>query len=195
MIKLNLKAENDCQQAIKDYLEHNASEILADKINNGIKIEKDGKTLVNKKTLSQFWNYATKKAQEQKTGYVANETVFGWAIHYFEESELIGTLYNEDGSEYKEPKPESKPVPAPTVTPKPTSQKPAQPSLFDFMINSQTPKEEPKAEVIEEPVEEPVEQDEELEVDEETGEILTPIPAEKRTPNDVYQAYINIEKQ
>ena len=31
---LNLKAENDCQQAIKDYLEHNASDLLAEKINN-----------------------------------------------------------------------------------------------------------------------------------------------------------------
>lgn len=195
MIKLNLKAENDCQQAIKDYLEQNASETLASKINNGVKIEKDGKTLVNKKTLSQFWNYATKKAQEQKTGYVANETVFGWAIHYFEESEIIGRLYNSDGSEYKEPKTEVKPVPAPTVLSKPTPKKPAQPSLFDFLINTETTKEEPKEEVVEEPVEDDIEQEETLDVDEETGEILTPIPAQKSSPNRIYQRYIDIEKQ
>ena len=52
---LNLVAENDCQQAIKDYLESNASEILTEKINNGVKIEKDGKSLINKKTLSSYW--------------------------------------------------------------------------------------------------------------------------------------------
>ena len=49
---LNLKPENDCQEAIKDYLEQNASDLLAEKINNGVKIEKDGKTFINKKTLS-----------------------------------------------------------------------------------------------------------------------------------------------
>ena len=110
---LNLKAENDCQQAIKDYLENNVSATLAEKINNGVKIEKDGKTFVNKKTLTQFWNYASKKAQEMKTSYVENETVFCWAIHYFEEAKIEGTLYNEDGSEYKPtPKPVQH-VPAP----------------------------------------------------------------------------------
>jgi hypothetical protein len=67
MIKLNLTAENDCHQAIKDYLEENVSELLAEKINNGVKIKKDEKSLINKKTLAQFWAYASKKAQEQKT--------------------------------------------------------------------------------------------------------------------------------
>ena len=43
---LNLKVENDCQQAIKDYLERNASDVLAEKINNGVEIEKDGKMVV-----------------------------------------------------------------------------------------------------------------------------------------------------
>ena len=50
MIILNLVAENDCQQAIKDYLEQNVSTVLAEKINNGVKIEKDGKQFINKKT-------------------------------------------------------------------------------------------------------------------------------------------------
>ena len=115
MIKLNLKAETDCQQVIKDYLESNASAILAEKINNGVQVEKDGKILINKKTLTLFWHYALKKAEKLGTGYVKNETVFGWAIHYFEENDIIGTLYNEDGSEYE---PISKPIqriPAPIV--------------------------------------------------------------------------------
>ena len=138
---LNLKPENDCQEAIKDYLEHNASDLLAEKINNGVKIEKDGKTFINKKTLSQFWTYASKKATEMKTGYVKNETVFGWAIHYFEEAEIEGTLYNEDGTEYKPaPKPVQH-VPAPTVPAKPTPPKPQQFTLFDMLTEEK--KEEP----------------------------------------------------
>lgn len=192
MITLNLVAENDCQQAIKDYLEHNVSEVLAHKINNGIKIEKDGKSFINKKTLTQFWAYATKKAQEMKTGYVANDTVFGWAIHYFEEDEIIGTLYNEDGSEYTPPKPEYKPIqriPAPTIPQKP---KPTQASLFDLLTSSN---EEQKEEKTQEEIVETVDKTEEemqspaleelndnsgipthFDVDEETGEILSPIP-------------------
>ena len=188
MIKLNLTTENDCHQAIKDYLEHNASSNLAEKINNGVKVEKDGKTLINKKTLSGFWSYASKKAQEQKTGYVANETVFGWTIHYFEENDIIGTLYNEDGSEYE---PISKPIqriPAPIVPAKPTPPKPAQASLFDFLANAETPStDEPTEENIETPAEELNERDEptELEIDMETGEILTPLPMTETPTLDV----------
>ena len=210
MIILNLVAENDCQQAIKDYLEQNVSAVLAEKINNGVKIEKDGKILANKKTLTQFWAYASKKATEMKTGYVKNETVYGWAIHYFEECDIIGTLYNEDGSEYKEPKPEYKPaqhVPAPTVPAKPTPQKPKQFSLFDILteekkdepIIEETPlKDDPVEEQIEEPAEETLDTEEEpteLEVDKETGEVLSIIPFKVNKPNSIYERYLAVEKQ
>ena len=131
-MKLNLVAKNTSQQAIKDYLENNASQILADKINNGVQIEKDGKTLLNKKDLDGFWNYASKKARELKHDYEDNDTVFGWAIHYFEENELIGTLFNLDGTKYEPPKPVST-VKTPTVTTPPIKKNnPAQVSLFDF---------------------------------------------------------------
>lgn len=58
---------------------------------------------------------------------VEDDVVFGWAVHYFEEDSIEGTLYNDDGSEYKEPSKatKSKPVSAPS---KP---KQAQISLFD----------------------------------------------------------------
>ena len=194
MIQLNLKAENDCQQAIKDYLENNVSVALAEKINNGVKIEKDGKQLINKKSLSEFWNYASRKAQEMKTGYVANDVVFGWAIHYFEESDIIGTLFNEDGSEYKPPKPEYKPtqhVPAPTIQAKSTPPKPAQASLFDFLTNTEIPS---KEEV--EPVKNKTDEPAELDVDLETGEILSTAPTIiESKPNSLYQRYLDIEKQ
>ena len=207
MIKLNLKAETDCQQVIKDYLESNASAILAEKINNGVQVEKDGKILINKKTLTRFWHYALKKAEKLGTGYVKNETVFGWAIHYFEENDIIGTLYNEDGSEYKEPKPEYKPtqhVPAPSAPAKPTPPKPKQFSLFDMLTEEK--KEEPVEELdddkdseVETPAPEEIDDSDdeptELEVDLETGEILNPKPAIAYKPNSLYQRYLDVEKQ
>ena len=106
MFKLNLIANGLEQEKIKDYLENNVSELLAEKINNGVKITKDNKTLLNKKDLNDFWSYATNKAKETAEkgscgAYVDDSTVFGWAIHYFEEDTIEGTLYNEDGTEYK----------------------------------------------------------------------------------------------
>jgi hypothetical protein len=139
-----------------------------------------------------------------KTGYVANETVYGWAIHYFEESDIIGKLYNEDGSEYTPPKPEYKPiqhVPTHTVPAKPTPSKPKQFSLFDILteekkdepVQEETPlKDEPVEEQIEEPDEE---EPTELEVDKETGEVLSIIPFKVNKPNSIYERYLAVEKQ
>lgn len=45
MTKLNLAAKGDDQISILNYLQQNASEVLADKINNGVQIVKDGVTL------------------------------------------------------------------------------------------------------------------------------------------------------
>ena len=49
MKQLNLEAKTKEQQRIKTYLEENASDILAGKINNGVLIKKDGKILLNRK--------------------------------------------------------------------------------------------------------------------------------------------------
>ena len=157
MKELNLVANTPPQQRIKEYLEQNASDVLAEKINNGAKVEKDGKTLINKKTLDGFMKYATSEARklaEKGANYacIEDSVVFGWAIHYFEEDSIEETLYNEDGTEYSKPKPAPKktketPKPTPTDTetkpaeplPKPTPKKtkknenPNQFSLFDLM--------------------------------------------------------------
>lgn len=113
MKSLNLKANNEPQNRIKEYLEKSASDVLADKINFGTEVEKDGKTLINKKTLDGFMRYATEEARkiaEKGSQYacVDDATVFGWAIHYFEEESIIEKLYNEDGTEYQVKKPEPK---------------------------------------------------------------------------------------
>lgn len=157
MKELNLTANGTAQQRIKEYLEQNASDVLAEKINNGVKVEKDGKTLISKKTLDGFMKYATDEARKlaekgATSACIEDSVVFGWAIHYFEEDSIEGTLYNEDGTEYTKPKPapkkkkeapkptpthtETKPTePLPTPTPKKTkkNENPNQFSLFDLM--------------------------------------------------------------
>lgn len=52
--------------------------------------------------------YATEEAKKlaekgATSAMVEDRVVFGWLIHYFEESDIIGILYNEDGTEYKKP--------------------------------------------------------------------------------------------
>ena len=119
MIKLNLTTNCVEHNALKEYLEENVSVALAEKINNGVIIEKDGKKLLNKKDLNGFMVYACNEAKKlaakgATSACVKSDIVFGWAIHYFEEDTIEGKLYNEDGTEYK---PVSKPIqriPTPT---------------------------------------------------------------------------------
>ena len=106
MTKLNLEATSREQEIVKAYLEENASETLAEKINNGTPVEKDGKQLINRKTLDGFMRYACDEARKlaakgASSACVEDKVVFGWAIHYFEEDSIEGTLYNADGTEYK----------------------------------------------------------------------------------------------
>jgi len=135
MIELKLETKNKEQEKIKEYLQENASELLATKINNGVKIVKDNKSLVNKKDLNGFWNYATNEARKlteksQNGAYVDDETVYGWAIHYFEEDSIEGILYNEDGSEYQTV---VKQTPKQTQKTEVKKEDKPQQTLFDFM--------------------------------------------------------------
>ena len=136
MTTLNLTPQNKQEELILNYLQNNASETLADKINNGTPFEKDGNPLLNKKTLSGFMKYACDEARNlaekgANSACIDDATVYGWAIHYFEEDSIEGTLYTIDGAEYK-PAPKksvnTKPV---TVKPQPQKQQSLQFSLFD----------------------------------------------------------------
>ncbi|MBQ8395209.1 MAG: hypothetical protein IJX49_06510 [Clostridia bacterium] len=194
MITLNLETKNKSQKRIKKYLEENASPTLAEKINNGVRIEKDGKTLINKKDLDGFWAYAYKKSHENGgDGYEDNDDVFGWAVHYFEENEIEGTLYNEDGTKYEAPKPVYKPIPAPVVQEKPKPKK-AQITLFDLMENDDDKTDE---ETVDETTDEEPETD--MKFDEETGEVLEPVKDKKTVPlqqlSPLYQQYIGFQRQ
>ena len=136
MITLNLTANGNAEQKVKDYLEQNVSETLADKINNGVQIQKDGLTLINKKDLAGFMRYANDEARKQaekgaQCACIDDQTVYGWAIHYFEEESIEGKLYNQDGTEYKAVVKEKPKTPEPKKEePKPQEQ---QSSIFDII--------------------------------------------------------------
>ena len=188
MIELNLKTSNKAQEQIKQYLEENVSETLADKINNGVNITKDNKTLLNKKDLDGFWKFATDEARKQAEkgasgAYVDNETVYGWAVHYFEEDSIEGKLYNEDGSEYKlatKITPKTTNVETPKPTPK-IKEKDNQTTLFDLFTE--------QADIIPEQSKLETEQ----EVDYETGEVLqtTEIKSENELYNNLLKVFNN----
>ena len=104
-MKLNLRADGPEQQAVLQYLESNASDVLAEKINNG------------SKTLEGCWKFiesqAKKKAKGQNCVCCTDQEVFGWAVHYFEEDSI------KEGEKIK--------APAETVKTTPTGMKKVQP--------------------------------------------------------------------
>lgn len=179
---LQLETNSLAEERIKAYLEQNVSETLAEKINHGVEIEKDGKTLVNKKTLSGFMKYATEEAKKQTdkgvfSACIEDHVVYGWAMHYFQEDDILGTLYNPDGTEYKAPKPVQKSaqrIPTPSVSIPKAPQK-SQLSLFEMMAEETAPVEEE-----EEPTEEEIH-----EAMEETKPTISPL----------YQKYLHIQEQ
>ena len=181
-MKLNLEARTLAEQKVKASLEANTSSILAEKINNGVRIQKDGKQLLNKKTLAGFMQYACEKARKQadkgaRSACIDDETVYGWAIHYFEEDSIEGTLFHEDGTEYK--KQPSAIAKAPTVKYAPPKPQPKpQMSMFDMIENEDnsgicaTQSDEELTECDCEAVEQTA-VEEPQNVDPETGEILS----------------------
>ena len=206
-MKLNLETKNKEQEVLKKYLENNASEILSNKINNGVYINKDGIRLLNKKDLDGFIKYATEEARKQveknaRSACIHSDIVFGWAIHYFEEDNIEGKLYNEDGSEYKQV--ENKTTTqtfTPKLTPKP--EKPKQPSLFDFLTTNEQPKQENnnlsyKAQCSTfsqpDPIDSDDESDEENDFDEQDEELFeTPKVVEKPKIPAYYTEYVEYE--
>ena len=181
-MKLNLQATTKEEQKVKAYLEANASEVLAEKINGGVRIQKDGKMLINKKTLAGFMKFACDEAKKQaekgaSSACIDDDTVYGWVVHYFEEDSIEGTLYNEDGTEYKAPIPKvTAKVPAVKAQPKP--QPKPQLSIFD-MVSANKPADEENEEPDDEPTDEDYTEAAEqfaeeaaFQADPETGEVI-----------------------
>lgn len=179
MIKLNLQTSNKQEEIIKEYLENNVSEVLADKINNGVKIIKDNKTLINKKTLAGFMKYACDEARKlaeksSNCACIEDKVVFGWAIHYFEEDTIEGNLYNEDGTEYKVEKPIPKSTPKVETKPQQKKVESKQSTLFDLMNLEQTKEENLsyKVQLATYSQPDPLEDEEENEFDNDEEEII-----------------------
>lgn len=140
-MELNLTAQNKQEELVLKYLQDNASETLADKINNGTPFEKDGKLLLNKKTLAGFMRFACDEARKlaekgANSACIDDQTVYGWAIHFFEEDSIEGTLYTIDGAEYK---PAVKRVESNAVKakPEPKKQENVQFSFFDNLTEQE----------------------------------------------------------
>ena len=140
-MELNLTAQNKQEELILNYLQNNASETLADKINNGTPFEKDGKPLLNKKTLAGFMKYACDEARKlaekgANSACIDDATVYGWAIHFFEEDSIEGTLYTIDGAEYK-PTVKRVETNAVKAKPEPKKQDNVQFSFFDNLTEQE----------------------------------------------------------
>ena len=140
-MELNLTAQNKQEELVLKYLQDNASDVLANKINNGTPFEKDGHSLINKKTLAGFMKYACDEARKlaekgANSTFIDDQTVYGWAIHFFEEDSIVGTLYTLDGTEYK---PTVKRVESNTVKakPEPKKQENVQFSFFDNLTEQE----------------------------------------------------------
>lgn len=189
-MKLELQATTKEERLIKAYLEANASETLAGKINNGVQIQKDGKTLFNKKTLAGFMKFACGEARKQaekgaNSACIESDTIFGWAIHYFEEDSIEGTLYNTDGTEYKIQPSVTAKAPAVKYSPPKPQPKP-QLSMFDLLDAKSAEAEEP----VEQSDGEPTDEDY-LEAEQVSSEQ----PKPKASVSPVYRKYLDVQEK
>lgn len=78
-MKIQLKANNAYETAVLKYLEENASDALAEKINSG------------NKTLEQCFVYIKDQAKKEAQGgcaMIEDKVVYGWAVHFFEEDDI-----------------------------------------------------------------------------------------------------------
>ena len=186
-MELNLTANTPAEEKILQYLKENASETLADKINNGTPFEKDGNPLLNKKTLSGFMKYACEEARKtvesgSSSACIEDSVVYGWAVHYFEKESIEGTLYTLDGGEYKpavKAKNAQKSTYTPTSAPKQQNQ---QASLFDIISQENNVVDTTKQE-------QPVFQKKEESLKE------TPKIEIKQTPSPVYTEYKTLKEK
>lgn len=213
-MKLNLETKTKEQELIKQYLEENASQTLADKINNGVPAEKDGKPLISRKNLDGFFSFASEEARKlvdsgARSACVEDKTVYSWAIHYFEEDSILGTLYYMDGAEYK-PAPKAKTTTAKPIAPIVTKkeEKP-QMSFFDLgmsILDDKKPDEPIQKEEQDDELDNAIqgkavtEDGEIIDYEEFDGDVEEEVKEEQTSRfnpvgTPLYQKYMNIQKQ
>ncbi len=142
------------EHIIAIHLKELISDSTAKKIINGVPVQKDGKTLINKKSIKTFLSYLAdemyKIASEQRNKQPKNgkknwtalakdgNFIIERALAYFDDDTIHGELYDENGKLYKAaptetPKNVVRTVQATTVTRKPEPPKPQQFTLFSFL--------------------------------------------------------------
>lgn len=111
-----MKANNATERIVLEYFEKNASDSLKARVEQ------------EKKTIAGALKYASEQAQKQKVGNcacVADEVVFGWIMHYFEDEP--GAKYESAPSTAKVVAGKAKkPAKKPTKAEKPVEQKPVE---------------------------------------------------------------------
>lgn len=189
-MELNLTAQNKQEELVLKYLQDNASDVLANKINNGTPFEKNGHSLTNKKTLAGFMRFACDEARKlaekgANSTFIDDQIVYGWAIHFFEEDSIEGTLYTLDGAEYK---PTVKRVESNAVKakPEPKKQENVQFSFFDNLTEQEVKEHETDNSSVDTEEKEVIEQNEN---DEQT-------PVVSNTPNRTFfEKYQALQQQ
>lgn len=142
MVNLNLIAKTSKQKIILKHLTPLISNAVAEKINNGVTVEKDGKQLISRKDLDTLMEYLYEQAKSQiptneQRGHqcvcMEGDEIMNIVVHYFEEDSIHGKLFNLDGTEYEPPKPTTKAV-KPTTPYTPPAPKPKpQLNIFDML--------------------------------------------------------------
>lgn len=100
MGRITLKSDGKYEKILLSYLEKNASDDLAMRINEG------------DKTLSQCWNFIVSEARKKADkgcAVVDDETVYGWCIHFFEEDSIKGSDFEKANKSVKTATSEDKP--------------------------------------------------------------------------------------
>ncbi len=141
------------EHIIAIHLKEIISDNTAKKIINGVPVQKDGKPLINKKSIKSFLEYLGdemyKQAAEQRKGNKKGNKnwtalakdgnyIIERALAYFDDDTIHGDLFTEDGELYKTaptttPKNVVRSVQATTITRKPEPPKPQQFTLFNFL--------------------------------------------------------------
>jgi len=142
------------EHIIAIHLKEVISDNTAKKIINGVPVQKDGKPLINKKSIKTFLTYLAdemykiaseqrnKQTKKDKKNWTAlakdGNFIIERALAYFDDDTIHGELYDESGKLYKAaptetPKNVVRTVQATTVTRKPEPPKPQQFTLFSFL--------------------------------------------------------------
>lgn len=125
MARTKLKPEGAYEQAIYDYLEENASDVLVDLIN------------ASEKTLNGCMGFIKGEAQKQAKNGVAmieDKVVFGWAVHYFQEESIKETKKEYTGKVvHTDTPPKKKPEPKKEEIKKEAPQLEGQMDIFAFL--------------------------------------------------------------